>query len=271
MINQYKKFLELKQLYVLFFLLSVCCSISWLSSCAGRPPVSQPQDTAVQWEDKKPKEILNRLRAEQSRIRDFSAGFSILMDPPPRGQPSNLQGVLFYAVNKRGVFVRIKSMSPFGRILFDLVQTPGSVQIYIPSRQTLYSGRPETEKDNVWADIFSGLFPDFSALEVPQGASLSIQRRSVILPLMDGAFHLNRKTGLVEKWTRQERTILYEDYTDAGGVPPFPTRITATSRDGFRRVSCTFTQVEINTGNVHMFNLSEYHPKYKKDISELSR
>lgn len=257
---------------VCLFILTICLSgFFLLPSCVLRPTVTPQKDKRIHWEEKKPKEILNKLRQEQKQITDFTAGFSILLDPPPKGQPSNLQGVLFYASSPKGPFIRIKSIGAFGRVMFDLVQKQDTVQIYIPSRQTLYSGQMKKDNGNAWQEIFTSMFPDFSLMTVPQNADLIIEKKWVILPLTGGAFYLNRENGIVQKWTQGKRVIYFEDYISSPGHPPFPTRIYATSSDNLNKASCVFSQVQINTGINHVFDLSGYHPKFKRDINELTR
>ncbi|MCJ7772987.1 MAG: hypothetical protein MUP22_07630, partial [Desulfobacterales bacterium] len=190
---------------------------------------------------------------------------------PPKGQPSNLQGVLFYATSRKGPLIRIKSISAFGRIMFDLVQKNDTVQIYIPSRQTLYSGRVEEEKSNAWQGIFTSLFADLSLMTVQENADLIIKKDVVILPLTQGTFHLDRKTGLLQKWVQPHNTIYYDDYLSTTGAPPFPTRIFVSSSDNLNKASCVFNQVQINKDIRDVFDLSDYHPKFTRDVSELTR
>ncbi len=257
--------------YICFFILTMCLLGFLLFSCAKRSTVKPSEVQAINWADKTPQEILDQLRVDQQRLVDFTAGFSILLDPPPKGQPSNMQGVLFYARSKKGPQVRIKSMSAFGRIMFDLVQKNDTVQIYIPSRQTLYSGRIEKEKGNAWQEIFTSLFPDLSLIAAPEQADLTVEKYSVILPLTQGVFHLDRKTGFVQKWVQDQRVIYYEDYLSTPGLPPFPTRISVEASDSLNKASCVFNQVQINKGILNIFDLSGYHPKRTRDISELMR
>jgi hypothetical protein len=256
---------------IYIFTLTICVVAFLQSSCANRSTGSQPIDTTINWEEKTPNGILDQLRHEQKRISDFTAGFSILLDPPPKGQPSNLQGVLFYATDKKGPLVRIKSISAFGRVMFDLVQKHDTVQIYIPSRQTIYTGKVKKEKGNAWQEIFTSLFVDFSLLAVKQNEDLIVKKQSVILPLTEGTFHLDRKTGFVQKWVQKQRTIYYKDYISTLGNLPFPTRIFAKSSDNKNKTSCVFNQVQINKGLKNVFDLSDYHPKYKRNISELTQ
>ncbi|MBW1813810.1 MAG: hypothetical protein JRJ39_09095 [Deltaproteobacteria bacterium] len=257
--------------FLFFFALAICLSSFMLPSCAIRSTAPPPKDKAIRWEIKSPTEVLDQLQLEQKRIADFTAGFSIILDPPPKGQPSNLQGVLFFSRNKKGPFVRVKSISVFGRVMFDLIQKGDFVQIYIPSRQTLYSGRMGKEIGNDWQKVFTSLFADVSLMAVNKNADLVINKDTVILPLTEGVFHLDRKTGFVLKWVQEKRVLYYEDYIATPELPPFPTRILIRSSDNLNKASCVFNQVQINKDIHNVFDLSEYRPKFKKDISELKR
>jgi len=93
----------------------------------------------------------------------------------------------------------------------------------------------------------------------------------VILPLTQGAFYLDRRTGLLQKWVQPKTTIYYETYIFGPGTPPFPTRIFVRSLDNLNHASCVFNQVHLNKGIRDAFDLSEYHPKFHRDISELTR
>jgi hypothetical protein len=237
------------------------------SSCAIRSTAPPSEDQTIHWEGKSSKEVLDQLQLEQKRIADFTTGFSIVLDPPPKGQPSSLQGVLFYARDK----IRIKSITAFGRVMFDLVMKGDIIQIYIPSRQTIYSGKMENEKGNPWQEVFNSMFANVAHMTVKKDTDLIIKNESVILPLTGGVFHLDRKTGFVKKWVQKQRVIYYENYISSSGHPPFPTRIFVRSMDNLKKATCVFNQVQINKGIDHVFNLSDYHPKLKRDISELKR
>lgn len=251
-------------------ILTICVSSVFLYSCHIRWKRDRSWE-GIRWEEKEPKQILDQLKSEQEKISDFTAGFSILLDPPPTGRPANLQGVLYYARSEKGPSVRVKSTSAFGQILFDLIKKGNAVQIYVPSRRTLYSGTIKKDNGNSWQDIFANLFADFSLMTIQENSYLEVAKGSVIIRLNNGSLYLDPNTGYVQKWLREQRVIYYENYISTPGQPPFPKRIQTKASDSENQVTCVFNQVQINKGIQNGFDLSEYQPEFKRDINELNQ
>jgi hypothetical protein len=250
-------------------ILAICVSALLLSSCHIRWKRDRSWE-GIRWEEKEPQQILDQLKSEQEKITDFTAGFSIILDPPPQGQPANLQGVIYYARSEKGPLIRIKSLSAFGQVLFDLIKKGNTVQIYVPSRRTLYNGAIEKDNGNSWQNIFSNLFADFSRMTIQESSYLELAKGSVIIRSNNGSLYLDPDTGYVRKWEQEQHIIYYDDYLSTPGQPPFPKRIQMKASDSETETTCVFNQMQINKGIQNGFDLSEYQPEFKRDINELN-
>ena len=250
-----------------------CCFLIACSflSCALRkkgPVIKEPE---IQWDTKTSDQILDELRNRKHQITDLTAAFSLSVDPPPSGQPSSINGVIFFARRPEGPCVRIKGLGFFGRVLFDLVQTGDTLRIYVPSRHTLYRGRTGKGEmaGNVWGDLFATMFADFSGESVPRASRPAVRDDTVILPLVDGEIRIGRRTGLVRQWRLRKKIITYDHYDHRPGWPPVPMRIEVSTEDGARHALCRLSQVNINSDIGNVFDLSGYNPKSVRPLDEL--
>jgi hypothetical protein len=226
----------------------------------------------IVWEGKDASRVLDRLREEQARITDLTAAFFLSVDPPPEGQPSSMRGILFYSKGPKGPLVRIKVLGPFGRLLFDLLQKGNEIQVYVPSRRTLYQGkhRPEAE-GNAFQELLTAMFTDFSRARASRNSALRVEQDHVVLSLVDGRLLLDRNTGLIRQWLQPDLHIFYDHYTRHPGFPPVPTHIRARRVDGNRRAICKLSQVVLNSDIADLFDLSGYRARFIKDLEELGR
>ena len=225
----------------------------------------------MEWEKARPHEVLARLAIEQNKVRSLTAVFSISLDPPPKGRPSHLNGIIFFDRRHNGLVVRIKGLGLFGYLLFDLVQKRDSIEIYIPSRHTLFRGKINNEEKTgyILVDMTSLMFIDFSKAYVKDGATLSYKNNMVIVPLATGELMLGRKDALLREWHRGKQVVLYDRYEQKEGEPPIPTLICVTTEGGAQRAVCSLSQVCLNYSMENVFDLSVYKARFVKDLSDL--
>lgn len=244
-----------------------------LPSCALFKPSINTAKPEIEWHKKTPTELLSRLRDDQNSIKSLTAAFSLSLDPPPEGRPSNMRGVLFFASGSQGPLVRIKGLGPFGRLLFDMLLKGEEVQIYIPSKHTLYKGKANNQKEsrNVWKEAFTAMFADFSTVAVPEKAVLSFRDNYVVLPLKDGEILIDRKTAQVRQWRRNGEVVTYDNFEHEPGLPSIPTQIDLVSNDESQKASCKLRQVCVNCDTTDVFDLSGYKPKSVRHLRELNK
>jgi len=240
-------------------------------SCAAPEKMHPPEISDMEWHSKTPGQILAQLQQDQEEVKDLTAAFSLSIDPPPEGQPSHMRGILFFAKNPEGLCVRIKALGPFGRTMFDLVQEGNILQIYIPSRQTLYRGKTDLkEKDkNIWEETLRTMFPDFSKSRVPEGAVLTFREGMVSVPLNNGKLMIDHKSGLVREHHTQNKIIIYNRYDQKPELPPIPTHIEVKTTDSVLHTVCKLSQIQLNRDISDVFDLSAYNPKNVRDLKEL--
>ncbi len=259
----------LSVLYIFFFFLSAFFPVS----CAVPPEQPQPPLASdIAWNMQTPKQILDHLRHNQEKITDLVAAFSLSVDPPPEGQPSNMHGILFFSKKSAEQCVRIKVLGPFGRIVFDMVQEGNDLRIYIPSRKTLYQGQTDLKRQtrNVWKDMLETMFADYSKMTVPEGAVLIFKGDMAIVPTEDGTIMIDCRTGLVCERQDQKRTTTYNRYDQKTGRPPIPTHIEVKSTNNAIHAVCRLSQLRVNTSlSVDAFDLSSYNPENIRDLKEL--
>lgn len=258
-----------KNILLLFLLIFLASS----SSCTFlRPSESHPQ-TEKEWNKKTPKEVLDELRNSQKLVRNMTAHFSLSLDPPPAGNFSNLQGILIFSKGEGGHMIRIKALAPFGRLMFDLVQKGNNIEIFIPSKNTLYRGhiRAGNQAGNPWGEAFSGMFEDFSGMEAAHNAEFIFSGDIVILPLTDGALKFNIQSGFLEEISRNGRTIIYGKYENIDKMSPIPTSIKMRSGDGSKRAECHFSQLCVNCDPGEVFNLDIYKPRFIKSLDKIDQ
>jgi hypothetical protein len=255
------------------FLLLSALFLFFLYSCSLMIPQEREKQDKIEWRSKTPAQILAELRHEQESIRDITAHFSISFDPPPEGKFSNLQGILVFARGNDGPVMRIKAMAPFGRLIFDLVQKDKLMEIFIPSRDTLYRGsfRRKDHGDNAWGSALTGMFEDFSGAEAADDAELKFSDGFVFLPLSDGILKFDEKSGYLLEVSRKGRVILYGRYEQASGQSPMPTLITMISDGGSRKIQCGLSQICLNCNPGDVFNLKDYTPRFIKGLNEIDK
>jgi len=234
-------------------------------------PPSSAAGSVVEWEKACPHEVLSRLTMEQNKVRSMTAVFSISLDPPPKGRPSHLNGIIFFDRRHDGPVVRIKGLGLFGYLLFDLVQEKDSIEIYIPSRNTLFRGKINNGKETgyILENMTSLMFIDFSKAYVKDGATLSYKNDMVILPLATGELMVGRKDALLREWHRGKQVVLYDRYEQKKGEPPIPTLIRVITDGGAQRAVCSLSQVCLNYSMENVFDLSVYKARFVKDLSDL--
>jgi len=257
---------ETRMIFILLF------SSFFMLSCAAPEPVRPPPTSEIEWHTKTPEQVLERLRHDQEKITDLTAAFSLSIDPPPEGQPSHLRGVLFFAKKPEGPCVRIKVLGPFGRILFDMVQKGKLLQIYIPSRKTLYQGQTDLagKQKNIWGETLKTAFAELTEASASEGAVLTFKEDMVIVPLKDGELMLDRSNGLLREQHSQKKIIVYDRYDQKPGHPPIPTHIEIKTTDNAIHAVCKLSQVNMNSNISDAFDLSTYNPEDVRDLKELN-
>lgn len=257
------------QPYRLAFL--ICLQTAFLCfSCAVSEKSHRPEPS-IPWDTKTSDQVLECLKHDQEKITDLAAAFSLTVDPPTQGRPSNMRGILFFSKRLEETSLRIKSLGPFGRILFDLLQTGNDLQIYVPSRKTLYLGKTNStlQTQNVWSDMLRTIFADFSELKIAPRADLIFKNGTVIVPLVHGKIIINSKTGLVRERHEQEKVIFYDRYEQKSGLPPIPTHIEVQKTDSTLHAVCRLSHVRVNSRLSGVFDLSAYKPKVIRDLKDL--
>lgn len=252
----------------LFFLL---LSAFFMFSCAAPEKIHPPVTSEMDWTTKTPEQILEHLKHDQEKVKDLTAAFSLSVDPPPEGQPSHMRGVLFFAKKPEGPCIRIKGLGPFGRTMFDLVQEGNALQIYIPSRKTLYKGEIDlkAKNKNIWEETLRKMFPDFSGSRISEGSVLTFKEEMVIVPLHNEKLMIDRKSGLVREYHTQKKIIIYDRYDQKPEVPPMPTYIEVKTTDSSLHAVCKLSQIQINRNLSDAFDLSAYNPQNVLDLKAL--
>jgi len=212
------------------------------------------------------------MQSDQQKIKNLTAAFFLSLDPPPKGQPSHMHGIMFFARRPKDLLVRIKMQGPFGSLLFDMVRKGKEVQIYIPSRRTLYRGLTNKQKKtgNAWGEILSSMFADFSSMALSSSYELSFKKDMLILPLLNGELWIDRKRALIREWHHGGRIITYDRYESQPDLPSIPTLIRLKTTDGSKRAECRLSQVSVNSNLDHVFDLSSHEPQFVRDIKELN-
>ena len=259
------KLISNQYLFILLF------SASLIISCAAPEKVNPPQASDIEWDTKTPEQILEHLQHDQEKVKDLTAAFSLSVDPPPEGQPSHMRGVLFFAKKPEGPCVRIKGLGPFGRTLFDLVQEGNGLQIYIPSRKTLYRGEIDLKEknNNIWEETLRTMFFDFSGSSVSEKSVLAFKEGTIIVPLKNGKLMIDRKSGLVREHHTKNKIIIYDRYDQKPELPPIPTHIEVKTTDSPLHAVCRLSQIQINHNISDAFDLSAYKPKNVRDLKDL--
>ncbi len=260
-------------MYLLSRLIGLVLLCLLLPCCAATGPTFNGAEPEIDWRRKTPKEVLSRLGRNQNRITSLTAAFSLSLDPPPEGRPSNLRGVLFFSRGPQGPLVRIKALGPFSRLLFDMVLKGEAVQVYVPSQSTLYKGEAKNGERgrNIWKDTLTAMFADFSGASLPEKAALTILDNNVILPLKEGEIRLDRKTALVRQWRRKGEVTTYDEYEHKPGLPPLPTHIEVRAMDNSKKAFCKLRQVCVNCDTSGVFDLSGYKPRFLRHLRELDK
>ena len=248
-------------------------ALVFISSCSTLTGEVRPGGYKIEWDKKTPAEVLEELRRDQEGILDLSAHFSISFDPPPEGQFSNLQGLLIFARGNQGPLLRIRALAPFGRLMFDLVQKGGVMEIYVPSQDTLYRGdiRGKGPGEHALGRDLTGMFEDFSGLKPADEAEFEFSDGFVFLPLTDGVLKFDRESGYLREVSRNGRKTLYSRYRDVSGPSPVPTHIRVIADGGSQVIDCSLSQVCLNCHPEHAFDLSNYAPGSIKDLQEIDR
>ncbi len=229
--------------------------------------------TEILWTKETPEAVLSRLRQEQNKITDLTAIFSLSLEPPPKGQPSHIHGLLFFSRRPLGLLIRIKGLGPFGRILFDLVHKGDDVQIYIPSRHTLYRGQAnqKASSKSIWLDMFSTLMPDVSTAVAAKGSGFSFREAMAIIHLADGEIWIDKKTALILQWHQRGKVVVFDKYEKiTADLPPIPTYIRVTTTGGSQNAVCRLSQVSLTSNAAHTFELSGYKPRFIRDLNEIN-
>ena len=261
--------MRFKNRYGLIFL--ICLQTVFLCLSCAVSDKALPPEPSMTWDAQTPKQVMDRLRHDQEKITDLTAAFSLSVDPPTEGQPSSLRGVIFFSKRLEETSLRIKGLGPFGRILFDLVQTGNDLQVYVPSRKTLYTGKTgsTTQTRNIWSDMLRTMFADYSDLKIAPRTDLTFKKDRVIVPLEHGEIIIDSRTGLVRERQEKEKLIFYDRYEQEPGLPPIPTLIEVKKTDSTLQAVCRLSHVRVNTLLSDVFNLSAYKPLVVRDMKEL--
>jgi hypothetical protein len=241
-----------------------------LTACHTRHPAAVEPPT-FDWQGKTPEMVIERFRQEQEKIETFTAAFSAHTTTPAQGQPANLQGVLFFKRSEDGPMLRIRVLAPFGRTAFDMVNRQGVLQIYIPSRRTLYLGASgDARANHPFQRLFAVLFIDFAVIEAAANNPIAIGELLVTLPLPDGYIRFRRASGLPFERKSGERTVHYDEYIHFEGLPSVPTLITVYEEGAEKGESiCRLSDIELNTPLEEVFDLTGYQPDFIRQIQDL--
>ena len=250
----------------------ICLQTAFLCfSCAVSKKPHRPEPSEMAWDTKTSEQVLGCLKHDQERITSLTAAFSLSVNPPTAGRPANMRGVLFFSKRLGGTSLRIKGLGPFGRILFDLLQKENDLQIYIPSRKTLYLGKTDStiQTQNVWSNMLGTMFVDYSKLKIMPQADLTFKNELVIVPLEHGKIIIDSRTGLIRELHDQKKVIFYDRYEQEPGLPPVPTHIEVEITDSALHAVCRLSHVRVNSRLSGVFDLSAYKPEIVRDLKEL--
>jgi hypothetical protein len=218
-------------------------------------------------------DILHRLHLEQQRIMNLSAAFSLSLENPEQGWPSQIQGVIFWRKTEQNEEdLRIKGMSLLGKVIFDMVKKGNCIRIYVPFTRTLYRGKiTDPVKGPGFMQPFTrALFPDFSSLKADEGASPENQGRLTVIPLKKGRLYLDRESGLIKVWQTPQRLIRYGGYFHQADLPPVPATIVSEALDGSPEIVCRLKQIQLNRGGLDM-DMPPYDIREIRDLKALGR
>lgn len=242
-------------------------------SCVGK--TAQPffkEGARIDWEDETPETVLDRLQYSGRQITNLTSFFTLSLDPPPKGHFSNLSGILYLNKKEDGQKVRIKALGVFNRLLFDMIHTGSSMEIYVPSQKTLYKGKTENDLpgESPFGEVFESLMVDFSKMKIRKGASLVMQKDDVVIPLQGGELLLDKMTGLIMSFRNKRQEILYKGYQRVAGYPPVPIVIEINSLEDNRKARCELRDINFDD-NAENFSLALHKPRFVKSLKELAK
>lgn len=253
------------------WVLATCIQTALVCFSCAVSEVSHREESSTAWDLKTSEQVLQRLRHDQGKIIDLAAAFSLSVDPPTAGQPSSMRGVLFFSKRLEQSRLRIKALGVFGRTLFDLLQKGNDLQIYVPSRKTLYLGKADStlRSQNGWSEMLTTMFADYSELKTSPQADLTFKDGLVTVPLVHGKIIIDPETGLVRERHEPEQVVFYNRYEQEPGLPPIPTHIEVRKTDSGSRAVCRLSQLKVNSHLSDVFDLSAYDPEVFRDLKAL--
>lgn len=255
--------------YAILFLLLI--SIFLLFSCAPKQVRPFFEETAgIDWQNETPASVLRRLQESGNRIKHITSFFALSLDPPPKGQFSNLNGVLYLDQKGGTPKVRIKALGVFGRTLFDMMHTGKNMKIYVPAQKTLYQGNVENDLpgESPFGEVFQSFLVDLSSLEIKDSAQLILQKNDVVLPLKGGEIVLDKMTGLIMNYRNSRQEIAYNGYQRIDGYPPIPVIIEINNLEDNQKARCELRDINFDD-NSENFTLTQYKPRFVKSLNEL--
>ena len=233
-------------------------------------PERPATETRFDWQGRSGAELLDRLRNSQQPPESLTGYFTLNMEPPPAGQFSNLSGILYLGRTEHGPRVRIKALGIFGRVLFDMVRDGDEMQMYIPSRRTLYQGALDNEMENgsPLGRVFSSLLVDLGSLKAVADVMPRQVAHEVVVALETGELALDSASGRISRYRTAEQEVRYRAYQQPEGGPAIPTEIELERLDGSGRASCSLSNLSF-ADNSASFSLAGYSPETIAPLSGL--
>jgi hypothetical protein len=219
-----------------------------LTACHTRHPAAVEPPT-FDWQGKTPEMVIERFRQEQEKIETFTAAFSAHTTSPSAGAARQPAGGSVFQTQRRWPHAPYPGAGALWSYGFRHGEPAGVLQIYIPSRRTLYLGASgDARASHPFQRLFAVLFIDFAAIEAADNNPIAIGELLVTLPLPDGYIRFRRASGLPFERKSGERTVHYDEYIHFEGLPSVPTLITVYEEGAGKGESiCRLSDIELNT------------------------